>query len=348
MIMKYTFDPQFTKDCFASLVNVPSPVGYYPKMEPFFASMVKELGLEVTYDNKRTPYIAVEGQDPSKTVQITAHLDTLGLMVRGIDSNGWLKVRQLGGVNYCTMDGETVTVYTRDGRSYTGLLMCREHSVHTFREEARAARTEENMVVMLDEPISSPEDVKKLGIRNGDIIDVHPRCQFTENGYIKSRYIDDKACVACVLTALKFMADHNLKPRYRTLFSFPYSEETGTGGTYVPPEVSEIIAMDIGLIAPGLEGSDRKVSICAKDATVHYDYELTSHLIRLAEKNGIAHAVDVYNNYGTDARAALTGGNNLRAAAFGMGTYCTDGMERTHMDGVNATTSLLLSYLLED
>ncbi|MBR4308758.1 MAG: M42 family metallopeptidase [Oscillospiraceae bacterium] len=346
--MKYQFDPNFTRECFQELVNIPSPVGYNLKMKPVFEQWAEKLGLSVSYDHKGTPYLILEGRDNSKSVEITAHLDTLGLMVRGIDSNGWLRVRQLGGVNYCTLDGESVTVFTRSGKSYTGLLMCQEHSVHTFREKARAARTEDNMVVMLDEPVSSEAEVRALGIRNGDIIDIQPRCQFTDNGYIKSRYIDDKAGVACVLTALKYLKDMGLEPLHRTLFAFPYSEEIGTGGTYVPPEVSEILALDIGLIGPGLEGSDRKVSICAKDATVHYDYELTSHLIHLAEKNSIDYAVDVYNNYGTDAKAALTGGCNLRAAAFGMGTYCTHGMERTHMDGINATTALLLSYLLEE
>ncbi len=346
--MKYSFDPEFTKKAFAELVSTPSPVGYPILMEPVFETMVSRLGLSLTYDNKCTPYITLEGQDNSKTVQITAHLDTLGLLVRGIDANGWLKVRQLGGVNYGTLDGETVTVYTRDGRSYTGLLTCREHSVHVFKDNARAARTEENMVVMLDEDVSTAEEVRSLGIRNGDVIDIEARCQFTEKGYVKSRYIDDKACVACILTALKYMEEKGLKPKYRTIFSFPYSEEIGTGGTYVPPEVSEIIAMDIGLIGPGLEGSDRKVSICAKDATVHYDYRLTNHLIRLAEANDLSYAVDVYSNYGTDAKAALTGGCNVRAAVFGMGTYCTHGMERTHMDSINATTTLLLAYLLED
>lgn len=345
--MKYKFDPCFTQECFKELINVASPVGYSLKMEPVFESLAARLDLAISYDHKGTPYIILEGQDNTKSVQIGAHLDTLGLMVRAIDSNGWLRVRQLGGINYATLDGESVTVFTRDGKSYTGLLACRAHSVHVFREESRAARTEDNMIVMLDEPVSSKEEVKQLGIRNGDVIDIHPRCQITENGYIKSRYIDDKACVACAMTAVKYLKDNGLKPLYRTLFAFPYSEEIGTGGTYVPPEVSEIVALDVGLIGPGLEGSDRKVSICAKDTTVHYDYKLTSHLIRLAEENGIDYAVDVYNNYGTDAKAALSGGCNLRAAVFGMGTYCTHGVERTHMDGVNATTALLLAYLLE-
>ena len=345
--MKYRFDSIFTQECFKKLVNIPSPVGYSLKMTPKFEDMVQALGCAVSYDHKGTPYIALEGQDNSKTVQVNAHLDTLGLMVRAIDSNGWLRVRNLGGINYSTVDGETVSVFTRRGKTYTGLLLCQDHSVHVFKEAARGLRTEDNMVVMLDQPVASREDVRNLGIRNGDVIDIHPRCQITENGYIKSRYIDDKACVACVLTALKYLQDNGLKPRFRTLFAFPYSEETGTGGSYVSVEVSEMIALDVGLIGPGLEGSDRKVSICAKDTKIHYDYQLTSHLIRLADENGIDYAVDVYNSYGTDAKAALLGGSNLRAAVFGMGTYGTHGMERTHMDGVNNTTALLLAYLLE-
>ena len=345
--MNYRFDSRFTLECFKTLVNVPSPAGYPIKMQSIFKEMVEKLGFSVSYDNKHTPYITLEGCDNTKTVQVNAHLDTLGFVVKSIESNGWLRLRQLGGVNYCTLDGESVTVFARDGRSYTGLLMCRAHSVHVFGPEARALRSEENMVVMLDEPVSSHDDVLKLGIRNGDIIDVQPRCQITENGYIKSRYIDDKACVACVLTALKYIKENNIKPLFRTRFAFPYSEEISTGGAYVPADASELIALDVGLIGPGLEGSDRKVSICAKDTKIYYDYQLTSRLIRLAEDNGIDYAVDVYNNYGTDAKAALIAGCNLHAAVFGMGTYGTHGMERTHIDAVNATTALLLAYLLE-
>ena len=346
--MKYPFDSAFTKSCFEQLVNVPSPVGYPVQMQPVFEDLVNKLGYSVTYDNRRTPYIAVDGEDNTKTVQINAHMDTLGLMVRAIDSNGWIRVRNLGGINFNTLDGETVTVYTRDGRSYTGLMLCEHHSVHVNKEGAvNTVRTENNMILMLDEPVSSKADVSALGIRNGDIVNVHPRCEITESGYIKSRFIDDKACVACVLTALKYLKENGVKPRFRTLFAFPYSEETGTGGNYVAPEVSEMIALDVGLIGPGLEGSERKVSICAKDMTTHYDYQLTSDLIRLAEQNDIAYAVDLYTNYGTDAKAALFAGNNLRAAVFGMGVCGTHGMERTHMDGINATTALLLSYLLE-
>ena len=144
------------------------------------------------------------------------------------------------------------------------------------------------------------------------------------------------------------MKAQSLMPKYRTLFAFPYGEEIGLGGTYVPEEVSEYVAIDIGLIGPGYDGNERRVTICAKDASTPYDYELTNQLIALAENNNIDHAVDIFYRYGTDANAALKAGNNLRAAAFGMAVYCSHGMERTHLDGLTATADLLLAYLLQD
>ena len=246
--MKYAYDPQDILRYFETLVNVPSPVGYYVQMNPVISRLVEELGLTVWHDNKSTAYITLEGMDNSKTVLVGAHLDTIGMVVRCIDGNGMIRVRQLGGINYNSVEGETVTIHTRDGRSYTGLLTCQSHSVHVFDDARTLERNENTMMVILDEPVSSKADVKALGIRHGDMISVEPRCQMTPNGYLKSRFIDDKAAVACCLTALKYMKEQGLKPRYRTLFAFAYAEEIGLGGTYVPAEVSEYVAVDIGLI----------------------------------------------------------------------------------------------------
>lgn len=346
--MKYTYDSNDILKYFEKLVNVPSPVGYYVQMNQVIRQMAEELGESVWNDNKNTEYITLEGEDNSKTVLVGAHLDTIGLVVRCIDADGMVRVRNLGGVNFSSLEGETVTIHTRDGRSYTGLMACQSHSVHVFEDARTLERDENTMMVILDEPVSSKEDVNALGIRHGDVISVDPRCQITPNGYLKSRFIDDKAAVACCFVALKYLKEHGIKPKYRTIFAFPYAEEIGLGGTYVPAEVSEYVAVDIGLIGPGYDGSERKVTICAKDASTPYDYELTNHLIALAEKNEINHAVDIFYRYGTDANAALKAGNNLRAAAFGMAVYCSHGMERTHTDGLVATCNLLLSYLLED
>ena len=84
-------------------IDVPSPVSYYEEVFPLLEKKAAEFGLEVTYDRKRTAYITLEGEDNSKTVCMGAHLDTIGLVVRHIDDNGHLIVRQLGGVNYLSL-----------------------------------------------------------------------------------------------------------------------------------------------------------------------------------------------------------------------------------------------------
>ena len=344
--MKYNFDPMYTIECFKDIVNVPSPVGFYPLMNPVMERYAKELGHEITFDNKSTAYITLEGEDNSKTVMIGAHLDTIGLIIKRIDANGMIRVRNLGGINFQSIEGETVTVHTRDGRSYTGLMACQSHSTHVFDDARTLIRDENTMMIILDEKIKNEADVRALGIRHGDFVSIDPRPQFTPNGFLKSRFIDDKAAVACAFNVIKYLKENNMKPKYRTLFAFPYSEEIGIGGTYVPEEVSEFVAIDIGLIGPDYDGTEYNVAICCKDNASPYDYELTTRLINLAEKIGCDYAVDIFYRYGTDASASLKAGNNLKAAAFGMPVICSHGMERTHIDSLNNTIDLMIAYVL--
>lgn len=344
--MKYNFDPMFTIECFKDIVNVPSPVGYYEQMNPVIERYAKMFGYDVTYDNKSTAYITIDGEDNSKTVMIGAHLDTIGLIVRRIEPDGMIRVRNLGGINFSSIEGETVTVHTRDGRSYTGLITCQSHSVHVFDDCRTSSRDENTMIVILDEDIKNSDDVRALGIRHGDMVSVDPHCEFTKNGYLKSRFIDDKAAVACAFNMLKYLTENNLKPKYRTLLAMPYSEEISIGGTYIPSEVSEFVAIDIGLIGPDYDGNEHCVTICCKDNKSPYDYELTTRLINLAEKIGCNYAVDIFYRYGTDASAALVAGNNLKAGAFGMPVYCSHGRERTHIDSLNNTIDLMIAYAL--
>jgi putative aminopeptidase FrvX len=345
--MDFQIDKEYLLDCFFRLTAVPSPVAFYGKLNPVLEVMAAELGYGVTFDNKGTAYITVEGEDNSRTVQLAGHADTVGLMVRGIDDNGWLRCRRLGGLCWASAEGETVTVHTRDGREYTGLVICKSHSVHAFEDGHTLERNDDTMRILLDEPVASKADVHALGIRNGDHISVEPHTEFTPNGYLKSRYIDDKGAIACMFAALKAIQEQGVKPKYRTIFSFNYNEEIGLGGTYLPEGVEEYVAVDIGLIGPDCDGHERAVSICAKDNTAPYHYELTNRLIHQAEKVGIDYAVDVFFRYGTDATAAMRAGNNIRHAAFGMAVYCSHGRERTHIDGLEATAKLIMAYCLD-
>ena len=339
-------DMQFLTDTMKRLIEVPSPVGYYEKMKPVIEELAASLGYAVTYDNRDTAYITVAGEDPSKTVCLSTHADTLGLMVRGINGDGTLRIRALGGINYANVEGENVTVHTRSGKTYTGMLICKHHSTHAYDDAKTMERNENTVYVLLDEDVKTAADVRALEIRNGDYVSIDPRFTLTETGYVKSRFIDNKAAMACSFAVLKAIKENGLKPQFNTVFSFSFYEEIGFGGVVVPAEISEYVAVDIAILGPDSDGSERAVTLCAKDAAMPYDYDLTNRLIAAAKRNGIDYAVDLFYRYGSDAGQAIKGGNNVRAAAFGMGVYSSHGVERAHLKGIEDTARLMLAYAL--
>ena len=341
-------DMPFLINTMERLIKTPSPVGYYKEMKPVLEEVVTGLGYTVTYDNRNTAYVTLEGEDSSKTVCLSAHADTLGLMVRGFNADGTLRIRALGGVHFVSCEGENVTVHTRDGREYTGMMICKLHSSHAYDNVKTLTRDEDTVFVLLDEDVRSEADVRALGIGHGDYISIDTRMTVTKNGFIKSRFIDDKAAMACSLAVLKHLKEAGLKPRYNTLFAFPFYEEIGFGGICVPPHVSEFVSVDIGIMGPDSDGNEHTVTICAKDASMPYDYDLTNKLIALAEREGCRYAVDLFYRYGSDASQAIKGGNNVRHATFGMSVYCSHGVERTHVDGIENTAKLMLAYLLSE
>jgi putative aminopeptidase FrvX len=331
-----------------ALIETPSPTGYYVKIKPLLEKLAEELGYTVTYDNKDTAYITVAGKDPSKTVCVSGHADTLGFMVRGINGDGTLRIRALGGINYANVEGENVTVHTRSGKTYSGMLVCAHHSSHAYDDASSMARNENTIHVLLDEQVTSASEVKELGIGHGDYVSIDPRFTLTDSGFVKSRFIDDKASVACFFAALKYMKEQGVKPRCNTVFAITVYEEIGLGGVYVPKEISEYLSVDIAILGPDSDGSEQKVSICAKDATLPYDYDFTNRLISAAERGGCDYAVDLFYRYGSDAGAAIRAGNNLKAGLIGMGVFASHGVERTHIKGIENTAKLLLSYLLSE
>lgn len=144
---------------------------------------------------------------------------------------------------------------------------------------------------------------------------------------------------------MKMMKDKGLKPQYKTKFFISVFEEVGHGASYVPSDVREVIAVDMGCIGLDLTCTEYDVSICAKDSGGPYDYLMTSKLIELAKENGLKYAVDIYPRYGSDVGATLHGGNNVKGALIGPGVHASHGMERTHYSALESTINLILLYL---
>ena len=339
------FDESYCLDSFRRLLAADSTTGQYEEVQRVVCAMLDELGVPYTLVRKGGVIADLGGE--GEALCVTAHLDDIGLMVRHLNADGTLNVCPVGGLYpfYCM--AENVRVHTRGGRVFTGTVCRTPNSVHVTEEELRAVAPDfrSNVCVVLDEDVKSAADVRALGIETGDMIALEPRCTVS-NGYVKSRFVDDKACAAVLLAAIRALRENGLALKRKVYAYFAVYEEIGHGTTWLPADVKDILAIDIAPTGPEQNSDEHKVSIFAKDSRFPYHWGMTNELRQTAIDAGVDYVMDIFTpHYGTDCDGSVLAGYDIRHAAIGPGTANSHGYERTHIDGLRNTYGLLMAYL---
>ncbi|GMA62357.1 M42 family metallopeptidase [Alicyclobacillus fastidiosus] len=336
----------YVKDLLLRILKMPSPTGHTAPVISTLSEEATSLGYTSSTTNKGGLLIQIPGEDNAKRRFLTAHVDTLGGMVKEILDDGRLRVHRIGGYAWNTVEGEYCEVLTSGGSTITGTILLHNTSVHVNREVGDLKRADDNMEVVLDAPVKSEDDVRQLGVEVGDFVAWDPRVAETETGYIKSRHLDDKASVAVLFGLLRHLKATGLRLPHGLDILISNNEEIGYGGnSNIAPEIVEYLAVDMGAIGDGLATDEHCVSICAMDASGPYHEGLRRHLVALAKESGLRYAIDIYPYYGSDASAAVRAGADVRHALIGPGVANSHAYERTHLDALKNTFELLLSYV---
>lgn len=323
------------------LIAIDSPTGYTDNASKYIFDVLKSYGYSPEYTNKGAVKCSL-GKNP--TVAIAAHVDTLGAIVSGVKSNGTLSFSLLGGLSLTGAEGEYVKIITHEGKIHTGTILLNNPSVHANNEKEKTERSIKSMHIRIDAEVYNKEDVEKLGIEVGDIICVDVKYQELENGFIKSRFLDNKAGCFVLFELARRLKEQGKEVPVELFFS--NYEEVGHGGTVGYSEnIKELLVLDMGVLGDDCQGNEVSCSICAKDSSGPYDYEFRKRLVNLAKNNSIPYKVDVYPHYGSDGSAALRAGNDFRVGLIGMGVAASHGTERTHKKGIEATINLCLAYI---
>ncbi|MBU0905286.1 MAG: M42 family metallopeptidase [Firmicutes bacterium] len=341
-----SFNERETIDILKKLVETPSPSGYTNEVMKVISSYLDELNVDYVKTNKGAIVATILGDNNSSHRLLTAHTDTLGAMVKEVKSNGRVKLSLIGGFSWNAMEGESCFIHTSSGKKVRGTILLHQTSVHVYKNSGSIERNADNMEIRIDEKVFSKEDTSKLGIDVGDFVSFDPRFEETESGFIKSRHLDDKASTALLLQLMKNIKSSNIQLPYTTHFYISNNEEIGYGGnSNIPSEVVEYIAVDMGALGDGQTSDEYTVSICAKDSSGPYHYELTRHLVNLAKEHDIGYKLDIYPYYGSDASAAIRAGYDVKHALFGPGIESSHAFERTHIDSLKHSASLLEAYV---
>ncbi|MDC7293546.1 M42 family metallopeptidase [Butyrivibrio sp. DSM 10294] len=337
-------EKRFLKELEAEMA-IDSVTGQYHELQDYLLKEIEGLGFKTWTLHKGG--IMVEAGGEGNPLLVTAHGDTIGLMVRHINSDGTIKVYKVGGLYAFHTERENVRIHTRSGKVITGCVQRKNASVHVTEDELRkeVPDFDTNSFVVLDEDVNSAEDVRALGIEVGDYVALEPR--FTvANGYIKSHFIDDKALVAVLMELLHDIKDGKVKLGRKVYIYISFYEEIGHGGSTVPEDVKDYLAVDIACIGPEQTSSEKKVTIFCQDSRFPYNIDMRNELEDAAAKAGADYVRDSFTpHYGTDADPALVAGFDIRHGAIGPGTRASHGYERTHIDALNNTYKVLAQYV---
>ncbi len=341
-------DTDFLMTFATGLLNTPSPTGLADAGIAFTQQALSAFsGLQFTRTRKGALVVTWPGKRGDTPRALTAHVDTLGAMVKEIKSNGRLKLTQLGSYAWNTVEGEGVTVFAASGQQYRGAILLSAASAHVHGGKVNETKRDADaMEVRLDLRTASREETEGFGIRVGDFVAFDPRVE-VNNGFLRSRHLDDKACVACLVAAVKAMHDAGLQPVQKTYLHISNYEEVGHGAAAgIPADAAELVSVDMAAVGDGQTSDEFHATLCVKDSGGPYHHGLSNRLRELAEANSIAYKVDIYPFYGSDGEALWRAGGDVAVALIGPGVDASHNYERTHLDALIATTQWILAYLL--
>lgn len=332
------------------LLNIHSPTGYHAEAMDFCHEQFATLDIPdmtITRTNKGAVVVHWKGEADEEPRGVTAHADTLGLMVKEIKNNGHIKCTKIGGLTLSGAEYENVTVRTHDNRRYRGTFLPVNPSSHVNRD-IENKRSLNNMEVRLDMRVESAFDVMELGIAVGDFVFLDPRMEYVEeSGFLRSRFLDDKAGVANIYGAIIALHEKGLRPTQDTTFLIANYEEVGHGGSAgLPDNIVELLTIDMGAIGEGQNGTEYTVSICVKDRGGPYHFDMNSKLRDLASAHKIDYRMDIYVYYSSDGTAYWRSGGDARVGLIGPGVASSHAYERTHIDALKHSTHLIAQYLL--
>ncbi len=342
-----TIDPDFLSEFLVGLLQIPSPTGDTEHGIAFVEAALGALGIKTSRTRKGALVATVPGKSDTAPRGVTAHVDTLGAMVKDIRPNGRLTLSQLGSYAWNTIEGENVTISTHARGLVRGTVQPVQASVHVHGAMVgEAKRDASNLEVRLDTRTASAAETGALGIGVGDFVYLDPRVE-TINGFVKSRHLDDKAGVACVVAAIQAVLNANLTPAQTTILHFSNYEEVGHGASAgFPPDLAELLTVDMAAIGQGQASDEFHCTLCVKDSGGPYSLDFNRRLRQIAQGNALDLKTDIYPSYGSDGEALWRAGADVQVALVGPGVDASHGYERTHRDALVDTARLIGYYLL--
>lgn len=290
------------KNALKVMIENPSVSGFETSMSNRIESFLKDSCHHIKRD-KLGNLIAYK-KGTSKTpikVMLAAHMDEIGLMVKDIDQNGFIKFTNIGGIDQRTLLAQEVIIHGK--KDVFGVIATKAPHLQTPEERKNAIKIED---LLIDIGLSKEEAEKVISI--GDPITINRKMISLQNDIIAGKSLDDKAGIVAMIECFKELK--KIQHQCDVYGVATVQEEVGTRGAMVStfqisPDIG--IAIDVGFgKTPELSKDDTldlgKGPGLGFGANIHP--KIHERLKEIAKEYNIPYQIDLApGNSGTDAQS---------------------------------------------
>jgi len=297
------------KSLLEKLSNAHGISGYEGDVREVIQKEIKPCVDQVRIDSFGNLIAIKKGKSPS--VMLAAHMDEIGLLVKYIDDEGFIRFAKVGGWFDQTLLNQRVLLHTRKG-TLAGVIGSKP--VHVMEEDEKK-KTIEAKDMFIDVGASSKDEAVSLGIEPGVPVSLDRRLVALAGDRVTGKAFDDRAGGAVLAIALQRMAGLDLKPTVMAVFTV--QEEVGLKGAKTSafglnPDVGLAIDTCIPGDHPGIKKTDSAIQIGQGPAITVMDAggrgvithpRVLEWLRETAKARGIPYQMDVTERGTTDATA---------------------------------------------
>jgi len=242
-----------------------------------------------------------------KKIMVSAHKDEIGFMVMAIDDNGYLTVRNVGGIDVMA--------------SYANKIVFKNGTIGILGLKKGPGDSKQAVTDMyVDIGASSRKDAEKQ-VKVGDVACYLGELVKLRNGRVASKAIDDR--IGCYIAIQALMQlDNQYNDMY---FVFSSQEELGLRGATVAsrgikPDIGVAVDITGSYDVPGASSGNMKIgegaAIKVMDRSVICDETVVDAMVKICRENKISCQMDILPSGGTDAGAMNISNDGVRTGGI--------------------------------
>jgi endoglucanase len=290
------------------LVSITGPSGFEDDVVHYLTGKLAGLGYQPQVDALGNVLVVKPGASGPR-LTISAHADEIGMIVKDIDQNGFLRFEKLGGGDNRILLAQRVWVRGIRGR-HLGVIACK--SAHLTNQEERG-KVVPHQEMYIDLGATSAEEVRAAGIEIGDPISFVSELSTLGLGNERrliGKGFDDRLGCVMLLRLLRELRDQELFCTIQGIFSS--QEEVGLRGAKTASfrfESDVALAVDATAAGDTPDGKGAGLALGKGVGIKVMDFSLIAHravknrLISLAKQQSIPYQLEVLTGIGTDAGA---------------------------------------------